>query len=390
MTPLRIGVVTHYMPPHQGGIERVAESLFQAYRQEGWEVRWLASDDPAKAGEEGGRVRVPTWNVLERRLGVPIPVWGPAAWRRLSELVRWADVVHVHDCLYPGSYFAVRWSRRRGVPVFLTQHIGFVEYGLRLLNGIESVAYRTLGRRTLRGVDRIVLATPSAETWLADLLPAGPAVPPRQKIYNGIDLERFRPPTPEERRAEREHLGLDPGGGPVVLFVGRLVEKKGIPVVVETVRRCPEVRFVLVGDGPLDGMVRELVTELGSAVVHRPSVAPEEMQRLYWAADAFFLPSYGEGLPLVVQEAMACGLPALVSEDEPFSREVVAAADGGCLSAERTAEAMAAALPALFAEERSVAARRHAEAHWGFAAMAGFYGDIVRGLTGDGRGRRHG
>ncbi|MEM7481599.1 MAG: glycosyltransferase family 4 protein [Acidobacteriota bacterium] len=375
---MRVGVVTHYMPPHHGGIERVAASLDVAYRERGWQVRWLASDSPKGATEgakeDADRLRVPTWNVLEDRLGVPVPLWGPTGWRRLAELTRWADVLHVHDCLYPGSYFGAAMARRRGVPVFLTQHIGFVKYGSRLLNGIEHVAYRTMGRRLLRRVDRIVLATPSAELWVNALLPAGT---PRQKIYNGIDLERFRPPSAEERRQAQGRLGLPEEDRRTVLFVGRLVEKKGVPVVVEVARRHPEIRFLMVGDGPL----AEQVSAAEGRIEHRRSVVPEEMPWIYRAADAFFLPSHGEGLPLVVQEAMACGLPALVSEEEPFAREVTAGAAGGCLAAARTPEAMAEALPALFENGRGDAARTYADARWGFPAMARQYAEVVEELV---------
>ena len=108
-------MVTHYMPPHHGGIERVAETLFASYLEAGMDVRWVASHAPRDApAREGRRTRVPCWNWPERAMGVPVPLWGPTAWREVSQLVRWADALHVHDCLYPGSIMAV-------VAVLLTQ-----------------------------------------------------------------------------------------------------------------------------------------------------------------------------------------------------------------------------------------------------------------------------
>jgi glycosyltransferase involved in cell wall biosynthesis len=364
-------MVSHYMPPHPGGIERVAETLYAAYRECGFAVRWLASDMPRGApADDAGRLRVPAWNVLERRLGVPVPLWGPGGWRRLARLVRWADVVHVHDCLYPGSLAAAWLARRRGVPVLLTQHIGLVRYRSRLLTALAAAAYRTVGRAVLRRASAIALATPSAEQQIERLAADGG---PRLRIPNGVDLERFRPPAPGERSAARAALGLP--AGPVVLFVGRLLEKKGVPVVIETARRRPAVHFLVVGDGPLAG----LVAAAGPNVTRLAAVPPAEMPRVYHAADASLLPSRGEGLPLSVQEAMACGVPVLVSADDAFSAGV--AASGGGLAAPREAEAIAPLLDRLLAEPRAEAARRHAEARWSLTAMAQRYAGLVARLA---------
>ena len=368
---IRVAMVSHYMPPHPGGIERVAESLYAAYRARGFAVRWLASDLPrgTPAGDPG-RIRVPAWNVLERRLGVPVPLWGPAGWLRLARLVRWAEVVHVHDCLYPGSLAAAWLARRQGVPTLLTQHIGAVRYRSGLLTALAAFAYSTVGRAVLRRVSAVALATPSAESHLARLA-VGTA--PRLRIPNGIDLERFRPAAPGARAAAREALGLP--AGPVVLFVGRLVEKKGVPEVIELARRRPGVHFLLVGSGPLAGLLAGAEGNLS----HLAAVPPAEMPRVYHAADALLLPSRGEGLPLSVQEAMACGLPVLVAEGDAFSAQITAS--GGGLAGPRHAAAIAPLLDRLLVEPRGVAARRHAEENWSLTAMAARYAGVVTRLA---------
>jgi glycosyltransferase involved in cell wall biosynthesis len=138
------------MPPHVGGIELVAESLFNAYRGSGLEVRWIASRVPKEAeASEGSRIRVRCWNGLERLFSVPLPVWGWGGVRQLSRLVEWADVIHVHDCLYLGSALSVLFARRSGKKVVLSQHIGMVSYDSALLNGTARLAYGTLGRAVL-------------------------------------------------------------------------------------------------------------------------------------------------------------------------------------------------------------------------------------------------
>lgn len=364
------------MPPHQGGIERVAEALFAAYQREALAVRWVASRVPADAPpREGARIRVPCLNTFERRLGVPVPVWGPAAWRAVRELAEWADVLHVHDCIYPGSAMAVVLAGRRGKPVLLSQHVGFVRYSRAILNTLERLAYATLGRAVLRRARYLVFATPAAEQHVRALL--GGAPPRSCSIPNGIDTERFRPGAPDERRAARARLGLPPDGR-VVLFAGRLVEKKGLPIVLEVSRRMPAVRFLVVGDGPLAPLLREAPEN----VAWRREVGPDQMPACYHAADCLLLPSHGEGLPLVVQEAMACGVPAVISQGEPFARALVD--DGVSVAAPPAADAVAARVAEVLAGSTAsfaALARPYALARWSARTMAASYIRVLTGLV---------
>jgi glycosyltransferase involved in cell wall biosynthesis len=373
--PLKIGIVTHYMPPHKGGIEGVAEALFRAYRQRGHEVRWVASRSPANLPKrEGDRIRVPCLNFAEERLGVPIPLWGSSGMREVSGLSRWADVLHVHDCLYPGSALAVRTR----CPVVLTQHVGLVKYRLGLLNTIQRTAYRTLGRSVLARSAAVVCATPSAEEFVPGLIGRrGIAIP------NGIDTEGFRPATWEQRSEVRRRLGL-PQDGPVALFVGRLVEKKGVPLLVEAIRALPRVHFLVVGDGPMADSL-----PWSGNVTRLAAVDPVRMPDCYAAADFLFLPSQGEGMPLSVQEALACGLPAIVSADEAFAQRL--AAEELCIPVPRTPEGVIEGVRAAAAHEvkhSRFAARTYAAQHWSLDAMAEAYETLLRKVVSEWAGRR--
>src|SRR5438309_2202971 len=150
---MKVGLVTSYMPPHLGGIEQIAENLFTGYTSAGVEVRWVASRVPADAPpREGGRIRVPCFNLVEDVLGVPVPVWGPTGWAEIKRLVQWADAIHVLDCLYLSSAMAVMLSKRHDKPVLVSQNIGLIRYAFPPLNWIERVAYATLGHAVLRHV----------------------------------------------------------------------------------------------------------------------------------------------------------------------------------------------------------------------------------------------
>lgn len=377
---LRVGVVTHYMPPHLGGIELFAEALCRGYRATGLDVTWVASRVPPDAPpREPGRVRVACWNWPERRLGVPWPVWSPAGAREVARLVRWADVLHIHDCLYPGSVLATVFAHRARKPILLSQHIGFVRYPGRLLNAIERVAYWSLGRAVLRRAARVVCCTPAAEAFVSALWDG--ASQTTVTIPYGIDTHRFRPPGETERLAARRALGL-PGAASVVLFVGRLVEKKGADLFLEVCRQTPAQHFLMVGDGHLAPAAAPPTN-----LTWHPVVAPADMAQVYQAADVLVLPSHGEGFPFVVIEAMACGLPVIVSKGEAFTEVLEHEAAG--LAADRTPAALRDALArlgdtpglraALAARGRALVAER-----WSWESVERRYVALIRELAGRG------
>jgi glycosyltransferase involved in cell wall biosynthesis len=380
--PLRVALVTHYMPPHIGGIELVAESLFNSYRDSGLEVRWIASRIPKQAeAAEGSRIRVACWNGLESLFSVPLPVWGWGGVKELSRLVEWADVIHVHDCLYFGSALAVLFARRSGKKVVLSQHIGMVAYDSALLNGTARMAYGTLGRAVLERASLLVYCTPTAREFVEGLL--GREVDGAIVIPNGIDTRRFRPPAGDERATARRGLGLGESDR-VFLFVGRLVKKKGVEIFLEVARLMPRSRFLVVGDGPLASSITD---DYGNLVWKR-FVPPNAMQEIYKAADLLLLPSYGEGFPLSVQEAMAAGVPVAVPSGESFAR--ILEGEAACIPVELSAPSIAQTLEGYFKnpellEMISENGRALVSREWSLEVMAERYRSAISSLVGPGR-----
>ncbi len=312
--PLRVLVITHYMPPHVGGIERVAESLVEGLRGRGHDARWIASAVPAHAGADQHRVRVAALNVLEDRVGVPYPLWSPLAGEALRAEVRRADIVHAHDCLYMGSALAAAMCRLAGTPFVVTQHVGYVPFGA-LLDRVQRLAYQTLGRAVLTAADTVISYSAHVEEHFASL-----GIRPRyRRIPNAVDTTLFRPDA-AQKAARRARWGV-PADARVVLFVGRLVAKKGFAQVVEVQRRLAAegTTLVVAGDGAL-------AAEMAKApnVIHLPNarVPHIAMPEIYGLADTLLLPSRGEGLPLSIQEALCCGLPVVVSDDPAYQMNV--------------------------------------------------------------------
>ncbi len=364
------------MSPHLGGLEVAAESICRLYVEAGCRVRWVASRvSPPTASQYGERILVPCFNGLEQWLGVPWPVWGPGGMREIARLVRWADILHVHDCLYFGSAVAAWWASHARKPLLLSQHIGFVRYHSAILNGLERLAYGTLGRWVLRGASHVAFCTPAAEEFVTGLL--GRRGVSATTIPYGIDTERFAPPSPLERNIARRTFGL-PEDHRIVLFAGRLVEKKGIDIFLEVSRRRPLEHFLIVGDGPLRPGKTERVTWI-------PFVPPEQMEKVYQAADVFLLPSHGEGFPLSILEAMATGLPVVTSTGQTFAG--VLEQEQVCLAVERTPVAFDKALNHLWetpglASAMAARSRQLVIQRWGLNAMGSRYLALLRALTG--------
>jgi glycosyltransferase involved in cell wall biosynthesis len=303
---MRILTVTHYQLPHWGGIELTAAALHARYRRLGHESVWLSSDLPPAPPDEG-QVRVAASDLPFRTVGVAYPLWGPGASATMRRWVEWCDVVNPHDCLYPGTLLALRWGRRLGRPLVLTQHAGpWPFYRSRVLRGVQLGAYHTLGLAVHRRVRQAVFISRAVQRWFGERV-AYP-LPPRF-IANGVDGALFGPTDAAGRAAARQRLGL-PAERHIALYVGRFLFMKGLPVIEQVARVLPEVLFVLIGAGPIDPRAWGLAN-----VVVVPVVPQAALRDWYQAGDVLVLPSTGEGFPLSVAEAMRCGCPAIVSPE---------------------------------------------------------------------------
>jgi len=127
-------------------------------------------------------------------------------------------------------------------------------------------------------------------------------------IPNGVDIAALT-----ASAAIAEDAPDLPTGRPLVVFAGRLEPIKGVETIVRAAQRLPDVTVAVVGDGPLAAELRELANELGVAdrvafLGRVPSVPP-----ILAAADVVVLPSFSEGMPLVVLEALALARPVVAS-----------------------------------------------------------------------------
>lgn len=301
---VRVLLVTHYYPPHLGGIEQVAWAEARRLAARGVRVEVLSTDGGHAAGrvvEDGVPVRrMRAWHGLSGR-GVPFPLPTPRAVVSTVGAVRRAEIVHVHDTVYLTSWLAALAAVLTRTPYVVTQHVGVVEHPSRLVMGVQRVVRATFARAVLRGASRVLVINPFVQRAVSDLTRGrtGTTV-----LHNGVDTEVYRPLPPAERDRVRIGLGLPPGV-PVVLYVGRFVPKKGFDLVLGSVTEDHLTVFVG-GDRPAG--TRDARAHFAG------SLSSAEVVPYYQVADLFVGASVGES-PLTVLEALSCGLPAILHDD---------------------------------------------------------------------------
>jgi glycosyltransferase involved in cell wall biosynthesis len=195
--------------------------------------------------------------------------------------------------------------------------------------------------------------------------------------HTGVDQDRF---AVADRAAAKAAIGVS---GPLVISTGALIARKGHDVVIEAVATLPGVSLRIAGEGPerarLDALIRRL--GLGDRVRLLGSVPHDELPRLLAAADVMALASASEGLANAWVEALACGVPIVVTE-AGGAREVVTAPEAGRIAA-RDSAAFAAAIADLLADPPAPEEVRGHAARFTWEANALALRDHLAGLVRD-------
>lgn len=248
------------------------------------------------------------------------------------------EVRHLHGHFCHGAT-TVTWyvSRMTGLPFSFTAHAKDI-YQRKLNPG-------DLLERKLRAAKFVATCTGANYQHLKQVCPQIDVV---HTIYHGLDTDCFAPPHTEPIQARNE--------APLVLAVGRFVEKKGFSYLIEACARLnaqgTRLRCMIVGEKDTDyarveAMIRS--AQLQDIVELRPAVSQEELRKIYAEADLFVLPCQvmddgdRDGIPNVLAEAMAMGIP-VVSTSISGIPELVADGRDGMLVPERDSAALANAM----------------------------------------------
>ena len=235
------------------------------------------------------------------------------------------DIVHVHTPIAATLGRISAWAA--GVPVVIYTVHGFYfhEYTTKRTRQLVILTERLLARIT-----DLVLTVSQEDAVTA----VNERICDREKLLwvsNGVDTRRFSPRA--NPAGARETLGLG-SRDKLVCFIGRLVREKGVLDLIEAMRlvakAIPDAKLLLVGDAldsDRDQKTKNIVAELLEQDDIKSHVLLagylEDIPRVLAACDVFVLPSYREGMPITVIEAMAAGKPVIATNIRGCREEVV-------------------------------------------------------------------
>jgi glycosyltransferase involved in cell wall biosynthesis len=352
-----------------GGADSQLLSAAQELRRRGHEIFIISMTPLGPMGLEARKVGLFTES-LQMRRGLP----DPRGLLRLARFVRsWRpDVVHSHMVHANLLARAVRFFAP--VPALVSTIHNINEGGrarmaaYRLTNGL---------------VDHMtIVSEAAANRFVEDRI-----VPQRllRVIPNGVNIDHYRNVPPEIRESLRRLLGL--AGSFVWLAVGRFETAKDYPNMLRAFARVrerrPEAYLLLVGRGSLQEETETLVRELGIADSVRFLGVRSDIPEVMSAADAYVLSSAWEGMPMVLLEAAAAGLPTVATR-VGGNHEVVRDGETGFLVPPSDDAALAEGMLKLMAlplsERRAMgdAGHHHVRSHYGLGRVAERWEELYR------------
>lgn len=216
------------------------------------------------------------------------------------------DIIHAH-MVYPTGFCTVLLKRIFKKPVVISIRGADINKLPRYYFLRKMIVY------TLNNADAVITVSNSLKQRILDL-----GIPENKVkvMAKGVDLDKFKP---MDKSEARKKLNL-PQDKIIVLSVGHLISRKNPLGLVESVCLIPEDKrgsflFVWVGEGQLEKKMREKIKEnkLEDMFLLAGRVDPDFMPEWLNTADIFVLISFSEGMPNVLYEAFACGIPAIVS-----------------------------------------------------------------------------
>jgi colanic acid/amylovoran biosynthesis glycosyltransferase len=295
----------------------------------------------------------------------------------LDRLIETRAVVLIHAHFADAGARLAKYARRKGLPLVVTLHGSDV---LRRPSwSVRDVVTRLLWHRLMRSADMFL---PVSDHIALKAIARGAPPSKLHRHYLGIPLS---PP------GTKLHAT---GSPPTIVFVGRLVEKKGLTYLLDACRiladRGHPFQLRIIGDGPLLEECRAQAETLGERVTFVGRASPDQVRKELGAAQIVCMPSIeaqdgdNEGLPIVSLEAQAANLPIVAFDQGPL-RECVEADVSGLLAKDRSAESLASCLARLLhdpdlRQRMGAAGRRNVEARFDIKEQSQQLEDIYEQL----------
>lgn len=222
-----------------------------------------------------------------------VPFLFLSMWGKLLSTLSQYDIVHAHWIIPQGI---VQSCFKK--PYILTGHGGDV-------TSLNKGVLKALKRRSILRAKGVTVVSSALKDEITKLCPEKDY----QVISMGCDTSKFSPSNSVTNY-------FNQGDKKVILFVGRLAEKKGVTYLIEAMKNV-DAMLAIVGSGPLEAELKEQAKELGDKVVFLGAKTHDELNTIFASADVFACPSVTardgdkEGVPTTIVEAMASGVPVV-------------------------------------------------------------------------------
>ncbi len=272
--------------------------------------------------------------------------------------------------LYPDSFAALKIAKKLRVPL-VAMGIG---------SDIHSIGDRLSAMYTRKVLEQADFLVTVSEDLRRKALTMGARSETSRSVVNGCDLSIF---LVRDRAEARRQLNLDPDAE-IVLYVGRMDLRKGLLELVEASAKLrttrPKLQVYMVGEGPDRPQIAQAIESAGATgYVHTlPPCQPDDVAVWMAAADLVTLPSYMEGCPNVVLEALACGRPVVATRVGGIPE--IMSDSCGRLIPPLDADALTQALGAVLSTEWDASS---ISAHWSrsWSTVAGELLDIFKSVA---------
>ena len=387
---MKILIISHEYPPIGGGGANACRALSREFAEAGYTVHVLTAGyrgTPAHESLAGGAIRITRVSAKRQYRD---HCSAPEMLDYLMKASAEADALMKRErydvclCFFgiPGGILAKRLSRKYGLRYIIRMGGGDIPGFQNRFRRLYRLSEPVL-RRVWKDADALVTNSEGLRAMALGFCDKYPV----RVITNGVDTDAFTP---------SEDAGHD-DGQVRLLTVCRLIERKGIQDVIPEVRNIEKrtgrsIRWVIAGDGPYRQTLEDLARESGAegCMEFRGLVEKGDMPELYRQADIFVFPSYREGMPNAVLEAMASGLPVIMRAGCQGADELIR--DNG-IAAEGS---FAGALTELISEGKDIwqemgrSGRRLVLDSYTWKHIAGQYAELLEKAAGIGAGKTRG
>lgn len=315
---MRIGIISDFFPMY--GAKSI-EKLVQSLEKERHSAVILTSNylqdkssypsGVSRFGKRSVIIRFPSRFVLLSASPLSFPISLPFQANRYFQKFN-VDIVHLHF-LASQSFqaYALLSLVRKNFPIVGTSHGIVAGYNSPLLQLIAA-AIRTISRISLKSIDCFSVVTKLTIPFLRSL---GVDQKKIHYVPNGVDASIFKT---RNRKESENKLDLENSVRKRVLFLAHLRKSKGVDVFIaaanKIIKRRDDVEFLIVGSGPLEEKVKHFVQNSNGYIQHRSYIEDNLLPYAYNTADIYVLPSFVEGLPQSLIEAMACGVASIATD----------------------------------------------------------------------------